>query len=127
VTEPVLVHFDLWDGNVFVRRCADSWEIDGFIDGERAFYGDPLAELVSLISFIGPEEAEAVVDGYLGRPLTDAEQLRLCLYRTYLWLILAVEPAVRQYPADVEKEMLGWVLPQLAADLERLEASAPTG
>jgi aminoglycoside phosphotransferase (APT) family kinase protein len=124
VTGPVLVHFDLWDGNVFVRSTPQGWEVDGFIDGERAFYGDPLAELVSLISFVGPEEADAVVDGYLGRPLTEAEQVRLCLYRTYLWLILAVEPAVRQYSAEFEKELLGWVLPLLAADLERLESAA---
>ena len=124
VTEPVLVHFDLWDGNVFVRRDADGWTVEGFIDGERAFYGDPIAELVSLISFIGPEEAAAVVDGYLGRPLSEREQLRLCLYRTYLWLILVVEPGVRGYPAEFEEQLLGWVLPLLTADLARLDEAA---
>jgi aminoglycoside phosphotransferase (APT) family kinase protein len=120
VTEPVLVHFDLWDGNVFVRHGPDGWAIDGFIDGERALYADPLVELVSMTTFCAPEEGEAVMDGYLGRALTDDEQLRLRLYRIYLWLILAVEPAVRRYPPENERKVLEWVLPELAADLGRL-------
>ncbi|MEV0531912.1 aminoglycoside phosphotransferase family protein [Kitasatospora sp. NPDC050463] len=39
-----LVHFDLWPGNVF----HDGTRITGLIDHERAFFGDPAAELVSL-------------------------------------------------------------------------------
>jgi len=124
VTEPVLVHFDLWDGNIFVRPGPDGWVIDGIIDGERALYADPLLELVSLITFCGPEEGDAVIDGYLGRPLTDDEQLRLCCYRVYLWLILAVEGAVRLYPPEEEERLAGWVLPKLAEDLSTLDAAA---
>ncbi|NUR72872.1 MAG: aminoglycoside phosphotransferase family protein [Hamadaea sp.] len=120
VTEPALVHFDLWDGNIFVRRDPDGWAIEGVIDGERALYADPILELVSLITFCGEDEADAVVDGYLGRPLTDDEQLRLCLYRVYLWLILVVEPAVRRYPPEEEQRVLDWVLPNLSRDLDRL-------
>ncbi|MEV6971197.1 aminoglycoside phosphotransferase family protein [Hamadaea sp. NPDC051192] len=123
VTEPALVHFDLWDGNIFVRREAGGWAIEGIIDGERALYADPILELVSLITFCGPEEAAAVVDGWLGRPLTDDEQLRLCLYRVYLWLILVVELAVRLYPPDEEQRVLSWVRPNLAADLSTLDAA----
>jgi aminoglycoside phosphotransferase (APT) family kinase protein len=125
VTEPVLVHFDLWDGNVFVKQDGDGWMVDGFIDGERALYGDPIAELVSMITFIkAEEEVAAVIDGYLGRPLTAREELRLCLYRCYLWLILVVEPGVRGYPAEFEEQLLGWVLPLLTADLARLDEAA---
>ncbi|MEV0271867.1 aminoglycoside phosphotransferase family protein [Hamadaea sp. NPDC050747] len=122
VTEPALVHFDLWDGNIFVRREPGGWAVEGIIDGERALYADPILELVSLITFCGPEEAAAVVDGYLGRPLTDEEQLRLCLYRVYLWLILVVELAVRLYPPEEEQRVLDWVRPNLAADLSTLDA-----
>jgi aminoglycoside phosphotransferase (APT) family kinase protein len=49
VPRPSLVHFDLWDSNVFVEAGADgNWRVSGLIDGERAFLGDPVAELVSL-------------------------------------------------------------------------------
>jgi aminoglycoside phosphotransferase (APT) family kinase protein len=49
VERPALVHFDLWDGNVFVDRAPGGrWRITGLIDGERAFFGDPVAEFVSL-------------------------------------------------------------------------------
>jgi aminoglycoside phosphotransferase (APT) family kinase protein len=41
VTTPTLVHFDLWDGNVFVTRGGDTARVAGLIDGERAFFGDP--------------------------------------------------------------------------------------
>ncbi|MFJ9563101.1 phosphotransferase family protein [Streptomyces fuscichromogenes] len=49
VTEPRLVHFDLWPGNIFVDDRADAPRITGVIDHERAFWGDPAAELVSLV------------------------------------------------------------------------------
>lgn len=122
VTVPALVHFDLWDGNVFVLPDGDGWRVEGIIDGERAFYGDPLAELVSLTSFVPEEEAAAVVDGFLGRPLTGAEQTRLALYRAYLWLILIAETAVRGYPEQENGELLTWSSGRLAEDLDRLAA-----
>jgi hypothetical protein len=50
VTEPRLVHFDLWPGNIFLDPADDGSHarITGLIDHERAFWGDPAAELVSL-------------------------------------------------------------------------------
>lgn len=123
VTEPRLVHYDLWDGNVFVRREPDGWHVEGFIDGERAFYGDPIAELVSLISFIPDDESAAVLDGFLGRALTPDEDLRLAMYRSYLWLILLCEAPTRQYPPQFEAELHGWVTERLVADLARMDAA----
>jgi hypothetical protein len=43
-----VVHFDLWDSNVFVQERDGRFGIEGVIDGECAFYGDPLAEFVAL-------------------------------------------------------------------------------
>ncbi len=46
---PVLVHFDLWPGNILVERpAAGEARIGGLVDGERMFWGDPLADFVSL-------------------------------------------------------------------------------
>ncbi|MER7457484.1 aminoglycoside phosphotransferase family protein [Micromonospora sp. NPDC126480] len=101
VTRPALVHFDLWDGNIFVRPDGNGFAIDGFIDGERAFYGDPIAELVSLANFVDPTEVPGLLPGYLGRDdLTDAERDRLRLYQIYLDLILLTEDATRCYPDE---------------------------
>ena len=46
VRTPVLVHFDLWDGNLLVDvGQGRAPRVGGLIDAERAFWGDPLAEL----------------------------------------------------------------------------------
>jgi aminoglycoside phosphotransferase (APT) family kinase protein len=42
VTTPRLVHWDLWDGNIFIDPA--SKQITGIIDFERALWGDPLME-----------------------------------------------------------------------------------
>jgi fructosamine-3-kinase len=104
VVRPSLVHFDLWDGNAFVLPQPDgSWRLEGVIDGERAFYGDPLAELVSLAVFAEPEDFPGLLEGYAeaaGEPLPldhGPARRRLCLYRLYLDLILATEGATRGY------------------------------
>ncbi|MEU8001332.1 aminoglycoside phosphotransferase family protein [Catellatospora sp. NPDC049111] len=123
VTVPALVHFDLWDGNVFVQADGDGWRVEAVIDGERAFYGDPIAELVSLATWIPEDQAAAAIDGFLGRALTADEQTRLTLYRIYLWLILVAETAVRGYPEKENAELLATAGGQLAADLDRLAAA----
>ncbi|MFC0548135.1 phosphotransferase family protein [Kutzneria chonburiensis] len=93
VTTPVLVHFDLWAGNILVHDN----EITGIVDGERAFWGDPLAEMVSLALFASIEDDAAFLDGYGGIEFTDRARRRLALYRTYLYLIMLIEGAPRGY------------------------------
>jgi aminoglycoside phosphotransferase (APT) family kinase protein len=116
VTRPALVHFDLWDGNIFVKRDGEGWAVEAFIDGERAFYGDPIAELVSL-QMVPEEEFPAAVDGFLGRPMTAAEERRLALYRTYIMLILVAECAVRGFDAEQEANQMKWATETLERDL----------
>lgn len=103
VTEPRLVHFDLWPGNIFVRMTGDgsAARITGIIDHERAFWGDPAAELVSLAfgGDTGPDSA--LVAGYTdagGRfGSGPAFRHRLSLYGLYLGLLLVVESGPRGY------------------------------
>ncbi|GAA2397852.1 phosphotransferase [Catellatospora methionotrophica] len=123
VTVPALVHYDLWDGNVFVLPDGDGWRVEGIIDGERAFYGDPLAELVSLASFAPEDQAAAAVDGFLGRALHPGEEIRLAMYRAYLWLILVAETAVRGYPEKENADLLAWSSERLANDLDALASA----
>ncbi|MFE7442335.1 phosphotransferase family protein [Streptomyces chartreusis] len=115
VTEPRLVHSDLWPGNIFVhvpgdadRRPGDAGDarprITGLIDHERAFWGDPAAELVSL-AYGGPTGPDSdLVAGYTeaGGTLdfTPALRHRLALYHLYLGLLLVVECGPRGYGSD---------------------------
>jgi aminoglycoside phosphotransferase (APT) family kinase protein len=130
VTRPALVHFDLWDGNIFVDQHAScGWRVTGLIDGERAFYGDPLAELVSLTLFREMDDAPEVLDGYAegaGAPLdlTGAARYRLALYAVYLYLIMAIEGRTRGWN-DPRRD--AWLQELLAQRLARLESVGATG
>jgi aminoglycoside phosphotransferase (APT) family kinase protein len=114
VTTPVLVHFDLWDGNVMVGQDATARRLTGLIDAERAFWGDPLAEFVSLALFGDPEQDAALLDGYRAAGGTisfdDAGRLRLALYRTYLYLIMWVEATPRGYDTAARSRLSSLVL-----------------
>ncbi|HEY1624473.1 MAG TPA: aminoglycoside phosphotransferase family protein [Streptosporangiaceae bacterium] len=105
VTTPVLVHFDLWDGNILI----DKNRVGALIDAERAFWGDPVAEFVSLALFGDIERDTAFLHGYraAGGTVTfdAATRRRLSLYRAYLYLIMWVEAIPRQ----VSEERLDWL------------------
>lgn len=104
VTVPVLVHFDLWDGNILVDRGDGGPRLSALIDAERAFWGDPLAEFVSLALFGDIEEDDAFLNGYRsgGGPavIDAAARERLALYRAYLYLIMWVEAVPRGFGAE---------------------------
>jgi aminoglycoside phosphotransferase (APT) family kinase protein len=68
VATPVLVHFDLWDGNILVEAGPGRPRIGALIDAERAFWGDPLAEFVSLALYRDIEQDTAVLAGWRARP-----------------------------------------------------------
>ena len=101
VTTPVLVHFDLWDGNILVESSSAGHRISALIDAERAFWGDPLAEFVSLALYGDIERDTAFLDGYRGAggavTFDVAARQRLSLYRAYLYLIMWVETAPRGF------------------------------
>jgi fructosamine-3-kinase len=121
VTTPVLVHFDLWDGNVLVAAGSGRRQIGGLIDAERAFWGDPLAELVSLALFGDIEADLAFLRGYrsAGGTVTfdRAARQRLALYRAYLYLIMLVEVVPRQYGPARQARLTDLVFRPLAAIL----------
>jgi aminoglycoside phosphotransferase (APT) family kinase protein len=110
VTTPVLVHFDLWQGNILVQ----DGRVSGIIDAERAFWGDPVAEFVSLTLF---HDLDApLLDGY-GPALFDAPaRRRLTLYRVYLGLIMLVEMVPRKdTSAERQRFVRAWLTENLDA------------
>jgi aminoglycoside phosphotransferase (APT) family kinase protein len=108
VRVPALVHFDLWPGNVLLDLTGERPSIAGLIDHERAFWGDPVAEFVSLDVFGAGERDQDLIGGYReagGRlELTTSVRLRLALYRLYLYLIMLVEEGPRGFSATSIKE-----------------------
>ena len=124
VTTPVLVHFDLWDGNILVDLNGAESRIGGLIDAERAFWGDPLADFVSLALLGDIHQDQAFLDGYgeAGGParLDASSPVRLALYRTYLYLIMLVEAAPRRYDERALERVRRRVAPVLATELDRL-------
>ena len=126
VTVPRLVHFDLWQGNILVDRPEGGGEprIGGLIDGERMFWGDPLADFVSLALLGDIRKDHDFLTGYQeagGRAeFTHSARQRLALYRSYLYLIMLIETV----PRGAGDEQLAWVrervAPELTAALDEL-------
>ncbi|WP_405014567.1 phosphotransferase family protein [Kitasatospora sp. NBC_01539] len=127
VRRPALVHFDAWEGNLVLTQDADgAWRLAGIIDGERAFFGDPLAELVGLDPIGAVEDDADFTAGYRsvtpGPPLDDAARARLALYRLYLALIMRVEAVPRAYEGGHAAWLDGWSDGRIQEQLAVLEA-----
>ncbi len=124
VSMPVLVHFDLWDGNVLVDLTDSGPRIGGLIDAERAFWGDPLADLVSLALFGDIAADTAFLAGYRAAGgqlvLDESAARRLAMYRCYLYLIMLVEAEPRGYTTAQRATLAGRVVPALLAELRSL-------
>lgn len=125
VTVPCLVHFDLWQGNILVDRASGEARIGGLIDGERMFWGDPLADFVSLALLGDIRTDEAFLAGYReagGRADFDVPaRLRLALYRSYLYLIMLTETVPRAVDAAQDRWVQETVAPELVAGLAEIE------
>lgn len=89
VTVQKLVHWDLWDGNVFVKNGA----ITGIIDFERCMWGDPLMEY-----FFGEmADSKGFKEGYGEELSSDELKQRRMLYDLYLDLTMYIECDFRKY------------------------------
>ena len=109
VTEPRLVHWDCWDGNLF----AEDGKLTGIIDWERCLWGDPLME-------VGFRTYDANLDfqkGY-GLEMLDEKQLRRALwYDIYLMILVSLECEYRKYET---LDMYYWSTDILMRQFEKL-------
>ncbi|MCP3803792.1 aminoglycoside phosphotransferase family protein [Allokutzneria sp. A3M-2-11 16] len=106
VVTPALVHFDLWPGNIMLDAPRGTLHISALIDGERSFWGDPLADMASLALFGDIEQDEAFLTGYrqAGGVLVfdDTTRARIALYQVYLYAIMLVEAVPRKRAAAAQ-------------------------
>ncbi|MFX3646614.1 MAG: phosphotransferase family protein [Paenibacillus sp.] len=108
VKQPVLVSWDLWDGNVLV----DKGRITAMIDFERSLWADPLMEHY----FSHFNYTPGFVKGYGHAITTESELKRRSLYDLYFDLVLRIECAYRQYD---HQEHVNWTIHNLEEGLER--------
>lgn len=97
IKEPSLVNFDMWKPNIMLKNNKGIYEIEAYIDHERAFYGDPYADFIALQSIIGDvsqnnlyQESYSAISGKSFNFDVHA-QLRHIMYDIYLLLIMGIE------------------------------------
>ncbi|MGZ3114178.1 phosphotransferase family protein [Streptomyces sp. H62] len=125
VERPAAVHFDLWNGNLLVHGAPGERAIGGVVDGERMFWGDPVADFVSLALLGDIETDPDFLRGYAaagGVARFDVSaRTRLALYRCYLYLIMLVETVPRAVSPEQRARVREHVTPCL---LDALDATS---
>jgi len=126
VKEPLLVHYDLWAGNLFVDKSAEgSWELEAIIDFERGFYGDPAAEFIQVRAHVDLEKDQWFLEEYnkvaeKSFHLTKEAANRLDLFWMYLCLIMVIESYYRDIAGSFTEQRI-WAEKELIKVLEELE------
>ena len=124
IKQPALVDFDLWTGNTFVKKMGDEYVIEGIIDFERAFWGDPYADFSATYLFTKDIRQEVSVwKGYqaetgISSEITREDLIRLNFYKLYLLTIMMVETyrydfIVRFFQKNLSKIFMKKALKQL--------------
>lgn len=124
VEEPCLVHYDLWDGNIFVESETD-FTIDGIIDFERGFYGDCAADFSQVAGYVNLDESQYFFDEYnkfaVDQVTFDAGmRVRIFAYRLYVVVIMYVECYYRDIEGSFEPQR-HWVIEQFPIIIDQLE------
>lgn len=89
--KPSLVNFDLWAGNIFLKRKRE-YTISAIIDFERSLFGDPLLSFVSaMFLYENVEKEQDFIKGYneiSGTPLhiSPADREKMILYELFFYL-----------------------------------------
>lgn len=110
---PCLVHYDLWEGNIFV----ESKKITGIIDWERAMFSDPLME----DRFRTQKCSQDFLNGYCNRPFTYNEKRRLLWYDIILFLSMMNEGSFRNYHDD---STYNYAMPLYKSSLEKIKTAS---
>lgn len=105
VKTPSLVHWDMWEGNIF----AHNGELCGIIDWERAMWAEPFMD----DRFRRHNRNPAFLAGFGQTEFTQAEMRRLAWYDLFLYITMVTECFYRLY--DNIDGTLGWLRPLLEA------------
>jgi aminoglycoside phosphotransferase (APT) family kinase protein len=115
---PRLVLWDLHDGNVMVKH--DSLELVGFLDTDRAIWGDPLIEFYfrslanSSAAWKDAYRKTCTASGGIHLLDTPSANRRMALYDLYLALVMVVEVAYRGFGPEHDAWVRGFCNQALA-------------
>ncbi len=107
---PRLVHWDIWDGNIFVQ----DGRLTGIIDWERCLWGDPLME----VGFRSYAQSSEFLKGYGITAFTEEETRRILWYDLYLLITVAQEHVYRGYETT---DLYDWATPLLREQYAKLK------
>lgn len=107
---PVLVHWDMWEGNIFVK----GGHISGIIDWERAMWGEPFMD----DRFRRHTRNEDFLRGFGQEAFTEKEKNRILWYDILLYLTMMTEGAYREYEDD---GLYQWTKPFFEASWKELK------
>ena len=97
IKEPILVNYDLHPGNIFLKEQGGRYVVEGVVDFERAFWGDPYADFPAAFLMTGDiRKEECFWKAYrelakIDHDITKEEMMRILFYRLYMFTILQVE------------------------------------
>lgn len=100
VKVPTFVHWDMWEGNIFVRDN----HVSGVIDWERAMWGEPFMD----DRFRHHSRNETFLKGFGKTEFSEKEERRLYWYDLFLYITMIAEVTYRQYSDDRQND---WVKP----------------
>ena len=103
VHDASLVHWDMWEGNVFVK----DGHVSGIIDWERALWGEPFMD----DRFRMHNRGRHFLEGFGQTTFSEEESIRLRWYDVILYLTMMIEVFYREFEDKGQyfwaKEMLG--------------------
>lgn len=97
IQEPCLVDFDLWSGNIFLKKRVNEYSVEAIVDLERAFWGDPYADFQAAVMLLDDIRNEPVLWRSYNNLLKDNKDIskddvvRMTMYKMYLYIIMTVE------------------------------------
>ncbi len=111
--KPSLLHFDLWDGNIYIR----DGEIISLIDTERSLNFEPMMEFVAMHMDIFEMKNRKYIERYnkFAREkivLDNDSLIRFRMYQVYMYLLIVVECPYRDIKGSFNDQMT-WGLNEL--------------
>ncbi len=97
VKTPKLLHGDLWPRNVIIEGAGADIHLKAVIDGERAFWGDPVSDWVLILYGV----PDAFWQGYGENLARSSDPVCIAIYKG-MYFILNILEAVRSQESDDE-------------------------
>lgn len=111
VTTPRLCHGDLWSRNVIIGGAGDAIHLRAVIDGERAYWGDPVSDWALILSGV----PDAFWQGYGENLVAASDPIVIAVYKGMYFILNLLETVRFQTSPDEPRGWLTAINRELAA------------